>query len=107
MLRSGEGWNSEQKTVLAAESERHNRDRVTAGARACFMIAGIAFFACGMGLLVNHFLTGILMVLGTAAIGLVYLAFGVYRLATGHLANAATDEILTDGSANGRHVTPR
>jgi hypothetical protein len=46
-------------------------------------------------------------VLGTAAIGLVYLAFGVYRLATGHLTVAGDDAMRTEARVNHRNAAPR
>jgi len=46
----------------------------------CFSVSGIAFVACGLGLLVSHALTGSLVITGTAAVGLIYLAMGLMNL---------------------------
>lgn len=46
----------------------------------CFSVSGIAFVACGLGLLVSHALTGSLVISGTAAVGLIYLAMGLMNL---------------------------
>lgn len=46
----------------------------------CFAVSAVAFAACGMGLFVNHVLTGSLAISGTAAVGLIYLAMGLLNL---------------------------
>ena len=46
----------------------------------CFSVSGIAFVACGLGLLVSHAFTGSLVIAGTAAVGLIYLAMGLMNL---------------------------
>jgi hypothetical protein len=61
----------------------------------CFSISGMAFFACGLGLAVNQYLTGILAVAGTAAIGLVYLAIGVFNLQSDRATDASGVESET------------
>lgn len=54
--------------------------RISHAAIVCFAVSAIAFAACGMGLFVNHMLTGSLAISGTAAVGLIYLAMGLMNL---------------------------
>lgn len=61
----------------------HNKKpprRINQAAIACFTVSAIALVACGMGLFVNHMLTGTLAVGGTAAVALIYLAMGLMNL---------------------------
>lgn len=59
--------------------------RLSHAAIVCFSASVIAFFACAMGLLVNHALTGSLAISGTAAVGLIYLAMGLLNISQGEV----------------------
>lgn len=67
------------------KSQKHRR--LSHAAIVCFSASAIAFFACAMGLLVNHALTGSLAISGTAAVGLIYLAMGLMNISQGEVSH--------------------
>ena len=100
MLRPAEQSTLQVNRPPCANGTRRRQKSVNHAASACFVISGAAFLACGLGLVVNRYLTGILAVAGTAAIGLVYLAAGVFSLA-GERADTGEAEFVdrTDGDS--------
>ena len=72
-------------------------------ATVCFSVSACAFFACVVGLVVNHWLSGWMAVGGMAGIGLFYLALGLLslgsRIPVYHAAGAAERDLPAEAES--------
>ncbi len=90
----------------AQDHFRRRPQRIGDATSACFAASGVSFLACVMGLFINQLFAGIFAVIGTAVVGLFYLAIGIWRLACDRPAVGSGMEFHAqrDG-AYGHHVT--
>ena len=65
---------------MSSNTQSVGRRELNATSKMSFIVAGFAFIAAGVGLLINHWMSGWMAVGGMAGVGLFYLAVGLLNL---------------------------